>query len=150
MMQKRSKEIIEKLENPIVSFIFLTLISATLLHFISEAGKIIIVIIIAFFVAEIITRMFTGGHKGTFNSPVFGTMTRKKGHAYIIFYITIIIATIVGEYIAREILQDYISPSLYSFGNELIVAGVFSALIVLYVEFTYYGAEKKPAHYREY
>ena len=149
-MEKQSKEMIERLGNPFISFIFLTLISATLLHFISEAGKIIIVIIIAFFVAEIITRLFTGGHKGAFHSPVFGAMARKKGHAYIIFYITIIIATILGEYIAREILRDFISPSLYSFGNELIVAGVFSALIVLYVEFTYYGAEKKPAHVREY
>jgi len=149
-MQKHRKEIIERLGNPFVSFIFLTLISAILLHFISEAGQIIIVIIIAFFVAEIITRLFTGGHKGTFHSPIFGTMAKKKGHAYIIFYITIIIATILGEYLAKEILKDFIAPSLNSFGNELIVAGVFSALIVLYVEFTYYGAEKKPAHYREY
>jgi len=130
------------LGNPIVAFIAITLVSTLVMSLFIEATKFIIVAVVAFFVSDIISSIFSRGHKGVF-LPFFGNQTQKKGYAYIAFYMMIFVSTIVGGYIAQSLTSSILSD-MHSLTNKFYMSLAISIVVVSYVELKYYKRHSNP------
>ena len=132
---------IKMLGNPIVAFIAITLVSALVISLFDEAAKFIIVAVVAFFVADITSTIFSRGHRGIL-AVSLGNQSQKKGYGYIAFYLMIFVSTVVGGYIA-QLLSSSILSDMESLANKFYVSLAISIVVVSYVEIKYY---KRPSY----
>jgi len=61
------KFLLRLIGNPIVAFLVIALISTFIMHFFAEATRFIIVVVVAFFVSDIISSIFS--RRGIFQIP---------------------------------------------------------------------------------
>jgi hypothetical protein len=126
------------LKNPLVALVFTVIISTILLHFFTEFGKILLIILVAFFASDMVSLLFIRGGNGILQIPIMGTEAQSKGYGYLAFYFVIIISAIASGAIAELILNIFISPKLGNLLNELIISSLFSVAVYLDLKLKFY------------
>lgn len=87
---------------------------------------------IGFLIADIVlTNFFIGGGGGIAQIPIFGTLARRRGHAYISYYIGIVLTTFLSAWGTSEIIKFAES----TFPNDIISLRVSISVIVAILVF---------------
>jgi len=120
--------IIEKIENPIVAFL-LCFSGMAILGFAFPTYWIFLFsIICAYIICDLALNLFIIGGRGIAQIPLTGHQSQEKGHAYIAFFVGIIIATLISS-----IFSDAIMKLIQSYEYWLVAMVIASFLIGLVV-----------------
>jgi MFS family permease len=120
--------IIEKIENPVIAFL-LCFGGMAILGFAFPAYWIFLFsIICAYIICDLALNLFIIGGSGIAQIPVTGNKSQEKGHAYIAFFVGIIVATLISS-----IFSGMIMKLIQSYEYWLVAMVIASFLIGLVV-----------------
>ena len=125
-------------KNPWIAGFSITLISFLLLHFFPDIGKIILIILIAFFLSDIIFKQIVKGKDGAVQIKALGNKIQPKGYVYLAFYLAIVLSAILSGIIADYVLMPLILPYIGDLMIEFLISLSFSVLIYFYMHIHLY------------
>ena len=117
------------LEDRKVAVALASLASLLLLHFFSDVGKTLLVILATYFISDIFFNFAIKGGQRVQAKAWFSDDKLPGGHSFLIFYVTIVSATLVAGIVVSSFITDVVTPRLGVWMNEAFISILFSLLV---------------------
>ena len=114
-----------------VAAVFIVVVYFLILHFLPQLGENIFVILIAFVITDLASRIFVQRKKGAIRIPIVdSTKHQKQGHGFIAYVSMILITSIISAWLANYIFMNYLPSYHGDILTELAISIVLMLLVL--------------------
>ena len=132
------KKIWNSLGDPFMGWLGATFAFTIVLHFFPDLGRSAIIIIIAFFVSDFLATWFIKNKEGKVNANVLGNKVEKKGHIFLLYYIGVIIASLIAAALSDYFVNGMIGSILGAWFIDFLIAAAVSFFVWIELEMKFY------------